>query len=370
MEQPIALTQGIIYTGTKQIKQHAILLKEGQITAVVPEGDIPGDYTIRDVQGACIAPGLIDLQIYGAGESLFASDCTVSAADNISKAILSTGTTSYYITLATNTIEVFNEAIDVLKSYRHPALLGLHFEGPYLNKSKRGAHPENLIRKPDLQELEGLICNASGLLKMMTIAPEEVDEACIRFLDEAGVLLSAGHSNATFSQAMQGFKAGVRTVTHLFNAMSPLHHRNPGLAGATFQHPGACASIIADGIHVDYQMVDIAKKMLRERLFLITDAVETSHTGIYQHVRNGDHFTLPDGTLSGSALTLLQAVENCMKHTSISLEEALRMASLYPADLIGRKDIGRIETGCVANLILFDAGFNLKQVYLEGAPIL
>ena len=369
MQGPIALIPDKIYTGKAYLEGSAVLIQEGVIRGIVPQEAIPSAYQVQDVQGHALAPGLIDLQIYGGGGSLFASDCSAQAAGRISKALCATGTTGYYLTLATNTAAVFQQAIEVMHTYRHPALLGLHFEGPYLHKSKRGAHPEHLIRKAELKELEAWVLAASGSLKMITIAPEEVDSRCIRFLEEAEVLVSAGHSNASFQEAMLGFQAGVRAVTHLFNAMSPLHHRNPGLAGAVFQHPTACASIIADGIHVHYEMVDIAKKLLKERLFLITDAVETSHSGIYQHILNGDHFTLPDGTLSGSALSLLQAVKNCVQHTQIDLEEALRMASLYPSNLIGRQDLGRIEAGCKANLILLDAELQLRKVYLEGQAI-
>lgn len=366
MQENIALTRGIIYTGRERREHHALLISEGIIQGLVPQTDIPADYAIQDAMGWHIAPGLVDLQVYGGGGTLFAADCSTESADRISRALVETGTTGYFMTLATNTLERFDAAAEVLKQYRHPALMGLHFEGPYLSKKKRGAHPEALIRKANLQELQELIRNAGGNLRMMTVAPEEMTREGIAVLLEAGITLSAGHSMASFEEGRQGFAWGIQAATHLFNAMSPFHHRDTGLPGAVFQDGRACASIIADGIHVDYQALDIAKTLLKERLFLITDAVEAAQTGIYQHVRNKDHFTLPDGTLSGSALTLLQAVENCVQYTSISLEEALRMASLYPANLIGRGDIGRIENGCKANLILFDDAFKLREVYLEG----
>src|SRR5690606_25972116 len=162
--------------------------------------------------------------------------------------------------------------------------------------------PAELIRRPERKEIAEMLRRAEGVVKMMTIAPELFDSESLEVLLEHGVLLSAGHSNATYEEAMAGFDRGIRAVTHLFNAMSPFHHRETGLPGATFFHNAACASIIADGIHVDYKALAISKKLLGERLFLITDAVAETTTGVYRHVRNDDHFTLPDGTLSGSAL--------------------------------------------------------------------
>src|SRR5690606_29430246 len=204
----------------------------------------------------------------------------------------------------------------------------LHLEGPYLNPEKRGAHPANLIRKPEKAEIRSLLLRAGTSLRMMTIAPEQFDDELIDLLLRRGIILSAGHSNATFDEAMHGFRKGIQAVTHLFNAMSPFHHRNPGLPGATFQSDTAKASIIADGIHVDYQTLAISKRLLGDRLFLITDAVVAVDTGTYTHVFAGDRYTLPDGTLSGSALTMMQAVANCVLHAGIPLAEALRMASL------------------------------------------
>jgi N-acetylglucosamine-6-phosphate deacetylase len=148
--------------------------------------------------------------------------------------------------------------------------------------------------------------------------------------------------------------------------MSQLHHRDPGLPGAAFQTEKAFASIIADGLHVNYNVVSIAKKLMKDRLFLISDAVEQNLQGAYQHVRQADRFTLPDGTLSGSLLTMLKDVRNCVEHVGIPLDEALRMASSYPAKVIKVTDKGRIEPGYKADLVLFDKDFEVKLVCIEG----
>jgi N-acetylglucosamine-6-phosphate deacetylase len=244
--------------------------------------------------------------------------------------------------------------------------MGLHLEGPYINPIKRGAHLIQYIKRPERKEVEELLKAADGVIKMMTLAPEMCDPEIIKLLKDNGVVVSAGHSNATFDEATLGFKNGITTATHLFNAMSPFHHRDTGLPGATYLTENIFASIIADGIHVDFNALSISKKIMKERLFLNTDAVEGSKGGAYAHVKQKDRFTLPDGTLSGSRLTLLQAVKNCVERVGISLDEALRMASTHPAQLINATDIGRIEKGYKANLTVFSEDYLPVYTVLNG----
>ena len=365
-ESYIAITNGTVFTGETLINDLAVLIKGTEVVDILPVANIPSGSEMIDAEGGYISPGFIDLQIYGGGTKLFSAEPTRAALDEISQALVTSGTTSYLITIATNSMEIINEALTVLQSYNHPALLGLHLEGPYLHPEKRGAHPEVYIRMPEKQEIQSLLERAGPSLRMMTIAPERFDDEIIDLLLRNGILLSAGHSNATFDEAVHGFRKGIRAVTHFFNAMSPFHHRNPGLPGATFQSDKVVASIIADGIHVDYQTLAISKRLLGSRLFLITDAVVPVETGTYTHIFTGDRYTLPDGTLSGSALTMMQAVANCVRHAGIPLVEALRMATSYPAALIGANDIGRIVAGATANLVIFDSNYTVKNVFLEG----
>ncbi|MEO7045104.1 MAG: N-acetylglucosamine-6-phosphate deacetylase, partial [Ferruginibacter sp.] len=280
--------------------------------------------------------------------------------------LVNTGTTGFYITLATNSMEIFQQAIQIVKDNPHPAVMGLHLEGPYINPIKRGAHLIQYIKKPERKEVESLLKEAEGMIKMMTLAPEMCDPQIIQLLKDNGVVVSAGHSNATFDEAVSGFKNGITTTTHLFNAMSSFHHRNTGLPGATYLTDTIFASIIADGIHVDFNTLSISKKIMKERLFLITDAVEESKSGEYVHIKQKDRFTLPDGTLSGSCLTLLAAVKNCVEQVAIPLDEALRMASTYPSQVINAKDRGRIEPGYKANLAIFSEDYQIKYSVLEG----
>lgn len=360
-----ALTRAVIYTGKEELTGKALLLENGIVKGWTDEQDIPSDFHIINQNGRRIAPGLLDLQIYGGGGLLFSDDPSSAALKTISDALRKSGTTGFLLTLATNEMSVFEKAIDTVRDHPHPALLGLHLEGPYLNPVKRGAHIAACIKKPELKEVKALLDRAQGAIKMMTLAPEMCDPAVIDLLLANNVIVSAGHSNATFAEATAGFTRGIQTSTHLFNAMSPFHHRDTGLPGAVYQSPKAYASIIPDGIHVSYEALSVSKKLMGERLFIITDAVETSN-GAYTHVFTGDRYTLPDGTLSGSALTMLKGVANCEKYAGISLPEALRMASTYPARLIGHPERGLIAPGQPAYLTIFDDQFKPCGTYIKG----
>ena len=358
-----------IYTGTEKITGKALLIEDDKIIGVIVNEQIPSNSNIIDCRNCIISPGLIDIQIYGAGGYLFSNAPSAIALKSMTESLLSVGTTGFYVTIATNSMQIFREAIKVVKENPHPAVLGLHFEGPYINPVKRGAHIPEYIKRAEKKEVEELLKEADGVLKIMTLAPEIVDKEIIKILIDNGVVVSAGHSNATFEEAVKGYKNGITTTTHLFNAMSSMHHRDTGLPGAVYLSKDVYASIIADGVHVDYNALMISKKIMKERLFLITDAVEENKEGAYIHVKKEDRFTLPDGTLSGSNLTLLKAVKNCVAHAEIPLDEALRMASTYPAQVMKLSDRGKIEKGLKANLTIFSEGYQPKYTVLDGEII-
>ncbi|HLF47105.1 MAG TPA: N-acetylglucosamine-6-phosphate deacetylase, partial [Chitinophagaceae bacterium] len=241
-------------------------------------------------------------------------------------------------------------------------LLGLHLEGPWINPEKKGAHLKEYICTPTEEDVKNLIKEAAGIVKMITLAPEMVEESIIDLLLENGILISAGHSNASYKQAVTGFKK-IKLATHLFNAMSPLQSREPGMVGAILNSDTVNSSIVADGRHADFASIQLCKKILGERLFLITDAVAETTSGTYQHVFKNDHFTLPDGTLSGSALTMMKAVKNCVQQAGIELAEALRMASLYPARILKTEnEQGLIKKNYKAAFVVFDNELNLAEV--------
>ncbi|TAL44613.1 MAG: N-acetylglucosamine-6-phosphate deacetylase, partial [Chitinophagaceae bacterium] len=241
-------------------------------------------------------------------------------------------------------------------------LLGLHLEGPWINAEKRGAHLMQYIHSPTMEEVKKLIDEAAGVVKMITLAPETVDEAIIDFLQNNNIVISAGHSNATYRQATKSFEK-IKTATHLFNAMSQFQSREPGMVGAIYDHPSVCSSVVADGVHVDFAAIRISKRILGDRLFLITDAVAETTKGPYQHIYKNDRYVIPDGTLSGSSLTMMKAVKNCIQHLGIEPEEALRMASLYPAKIMGMdNEKGLIQKGYTASFVVFDKEYNITDV--------
>ena len=236
-------------------------------------------------------------------------------------------------------MEKFFQGIEAAGAYLasgKKGLLGLHLEGPWISPAKRGAHIEAYIKKPTRGDVNALLEKGRGIVKMITLAPEQCDDEIIELLLENGILVSAGHSNASYKRAREVFGLGVPAATHLFNAMSPLQGREPGMVGAIYDDGRVMSSIICDGVHVDFPSVRISKKMMSERLFFITDAVTEILEGNYQHIFKGNRYTLPDGTLSGSCMTMMTTCRNAVMEAGIPLEESLKMCSLYPASLIER----------------------------------
>ena len=184
---------------------------------------------------------------------------------------------------------------------------------------------------------------------MITLAPEQCDEALVQLLMDNGIIVSAGHSNATYAEAKRAFDIGVPAATHLFNAMSPLQGREPGMVGAIYDDSNVMSSIICDGVHVDFSSVHISKKIMGERLFFITDAVTAIDEGFYQHVFQGNRYTLPNGTLSGSCMTMMSTFKNAVEKAGISIEEALKMCTVYPAGLLKDPFLGKIKAGLQAD---------------------
>lgn len=359
-----------IFTGQTIETGKAVLVRDGKIVDIVNSTAIPAGYRQKELPGYMLAPAFIDLQIYGGNGRLFSADLTTDALEAVYEYCLQGGCTQFMITLATNSIEKFLQSMDVARSYQSgggKGLLGIHLEGPYINPVKKGAHIEKFIKKPTVQEIHRLLEKGKGIFKMMTLAPEQCDRECIELLLKNNIIVSAGHSNARYGEAIDGFYQGIPAATHLFNAMSPLQSREPGMVGAIYDNPDVRGSIVCDGIHVDFAAVRISKKIMGDRLFFITDAVTEVQYGEYVHVLKGDRYTLPDGTLSGSALTMLQAVKNGVEKAGIPLPEALRMASLYPATVAGlEKKWGSIKKGAQADFVLLDEQLNLLQVIIEG----
>ena len=360
-----AIINAKIYTGSSLETGKAILVNNGMIENIIPQSEVTSGYAIDDVKGLNIAPSFIDMQIYGGNGKMFSHELSTEALQSTYEYCLAGGCSHFMITMATNSIENFVKGIDKVQEYWDKGgkgLLGLHLEGPYINPIKKGAHIERYIKKPVIEELQQLLKRKKGVVRMITIAPEVCDEKLLDFLLGEGIIVSAGHTNASYKEATAGFNKGIPAATHLFNAMSPLQHREPGMVGAIYDHSKVMSSIVCDGVHVDYVAVRISKKILKERLFFITDAVTEITEGEYKHIFKGDRYTLPDNTLSGSSLTMMQCVKNAVLYAGIPLDEALRMASAYPARLLGDSyKLGRIEKGFQSSFVVFDDNLNIKQ---------
>jgi N-acetylglucosamine-6-phosphate deacetylase len=345
----------LIFTGEQWLHDHAAIVDDGIITNVLPITALDPQIETVYFNEHILAPAFIDLQIYGAYEKLFSVYPDTDSLQLLNKYSSSGGAAFCMPTVATNRPENFYKCIDAIRLYWQQGgegILGLHAEGPWINKLKRGAHIESLIHSPSLQEVEVLIDYGKDVLKIITLAPEVCSKEVIDLIQSSGIKIFAGHSNATYEEAMQSFDSGISAVTHLYNAMSPLQHRSPGLVGATLDHQNVMASIIADGFHVDYAAVSIAKKIMQQRLFAITDAVTTTTEGYYQHQPDGDKYSA-DNILSGSALTMYKALQNLVNHVGIEAGEALRMCSLYAAQVMQIDDqLGRIAKGYKARMVL------------------
>lgn len=365
-----ALHNGFVFDGSTFNSNRTVLISNDLIVDIIPDSEIPSSAQLFDLNGNYLAPSFIDLQLYGAHGKLFSQDLSFESLKATDDYCISGGCTRFLITMATNATEKFLKGIEVIKAFQKEnknGLFGLHMEGPYINPVKRGAHIESCVKQPTVDEIKLLLEKSEGALKMMTLAPEQCSDEVIQLLLDHNVLVSAGHSNATYQQATNSFNKGITAVTHLFNAMSPLQSREPGMVGAVYDHATVNSSIVCDGVHTDFTAVRISKKIMKERLFLITDAVPQTIDGEYKHIFNTDRYTLPDGTLSGSALTMMKAVNNCVDNVGIPFEEALRMASLYPARVAGLDDqFGKIEKGYKANLVILSKGREVKTVFRDG----
>jgi N-acetylglucosamine-6-phosphate deacetylase len=377
-----ALINGRIYTGHDVLDNHAVVIADGKIERVCLAAELPANMETRDLDGASLAPGFIDLQLNGCGGVQFNDSLeaiSVKTLEIMQKANEKSGCTSYLPTLITCSDDYMKHGINVmrdyLKKYPHQAL-GLHLEGPYLSPLKKGTHNPAFIRKPDSTMIDYLCANADVITKV-TLAPEQAEDKYIRQLRDAGIIVSGGHSNATYEEARKGFAAGITFTTHLFNAMPAITGRQPGLVSAIFDTPEVYTGIIVDGHHVAWANVRNAKKLKGDKLVLVTDATAPAGADIQEFIFAGKTIYYRDGlcvdengVLSGSALTMIEAVQNSVEHVGIALDEALRMATLYAARAIGVDSLlGSIEAGKVANLTAFTHDFKITKTIVNGDEV-
>ncbi|MGF1775480.1 N-acetylglucosamine-6-phosphate deacetylase [Vibrio nomapromontoriensis] len=371
-----ALTNCKVFTGSDVLNNHAVVINGEQIEAVLPISELSASMERIDLNGANTSPGFIDLQLNGCGGVMLNDEITAETIHTMHRANLKSGCTSFLPTLITSSDEDMRQALEAARTYQEQYQnhsLGLHLEGPYLNVEKKGIHSVDFIRQSDDSMID-LICENSDLVAKVTLAPEQNAPEHIEKLRDAGIVVSIGHTNATYAEARKGFESGITFATHLFNAMTPMTGREPGVVGAIYDTPDVYAGIIADGFHVDYANIRIAHKVKGEKLVLVTDATAPAGAEMDYFIFVGKKVYYKDGkcvdengTLGGSALTMIEAVQNTVEHAGIALDETLRMATLYPAKAMGLDNkLGRIKKGMVANLAIFDRDFNVQGTVVNG----
>lgn len=383
MSSVLALRGARIFDGKDWHDGKALLVSEGTVEGIVAASVVPASAKAVDLAGGFLAPGFVDLQVNGGGGVMLNDDPSVETIRRICAAHAPFGTTSLLPTLITDTAETTAATLDAGASAARekvPGFLGLHLEGPHLSLSRKGAHDPHLIRPMEKVDLDRLV-NAGGSMPvlMTTVAPETVTPQQIAALAGAGIVVSLGHSDAGFATALAAIGAGARQMTHLFNAMSQLQHREPGMVGAALESGEVSAGLIADGFHVDRRAIAIALRAKRGpgHIFLVTDAMATIGTDMTEFTlngriirREGGRLTLADGTLAGADLDMISAVRFMHREIGLPLEEALRMASLYPAGAIEQDHrLGRIGEGRPASFVHLSDDLEVRSVWIEGERV-
>ncbi len=381
-----ALLGARVFTGEEILSGRAVVLgADGRIEAIPEASDLPAGVARSDLAGGLVAPGFIDWQVNGGGGVLFNHAPTPEAIGTILAAHRRFGTTGALVTLISDTAAVMQaarRAVAAGLAQGLPGLLGIHFEGPWLSADKPGVHRPDRLRDPDPADWAAIRGPDAGAgpqgITLVTLAPERAGLDAIEDLTRAGMVVSLGHSMADFATAMAAFGAGAKAVTHLHNAMAPLASREPGMIGAALSHGGVSPGLIADLHHVHpatlkLSIAAVAGAGGSGRACLVTDAMPPVGTDLTEFDLQGRRVTvldgrcICDGSLAGSALDMAQAVRNAVTRVGVPLPEALRMASAYPAKLLGlahRK--GRIAPGFDGDLVHLDDGLAARATWIGG----
>ncbi|EIJ71803.1 N-acetylglucosamine-6-phosphate deacetylase [Pasteurella bettyae] len=371
-----ALTNSVIYTNDCVLYDHAVIVENDLIKAVVRQNELPAKIEKIDLKGHNLTAGFIDLQLNGCGGVMFNDQTTVETLEIMQQTNLKSGTTSYLPTFITSSDENMKLAINIMREYlgKHKnQALGLHLEGPYISVEKKGTHQPQYIRVIS-PEMKDFLCKNADVITKLTLAPENPTAEYIPELAKAGMIISIGHSNATYEQAKQAIKNGASFATHLHNAMSPVSSgRNMGVVGAVLDSD-IYTGIIVDGLHVDFGNVRIAKAAKNDKLCIVTDAIAPAGSDITEFTFVGKPIYVRDGkcvdengTLSGSSITMIESVKNAVTEIGIPLDEALRMCNLYPARAINVADkLGSIEANKIANLTVFTNQFKVTDTFVNG----
>ncbi len=366
-----------LFDGEAFHDHRAVVIADGRIEQVLPSDRLDPEIAFSELAGGMLVPGFIDAQVNGGGGVLLNDRPSVSVIRRMSEAFRAYGTTSMLPTVITDSCNIIRQAADAVAAARRqgvPGIIGIHIEGPFLDPRRAGAHPPQYIRAitpEDIAWLKDLDCG----IVLLTVAPSHVGPEIIRSLADAGIIVSLGHSEATAKEAQVALAAGARGFTHLYNAMSQLQNREPGMVGAALADASSYCGIIADGHHVHPLVLQVTLRLKpRGSLFLVTDAMPPAAGGPPRFAlqgreviaRNG-RLELNEGTLAGSILTMDEAVRFCVAVLDLDLAEALRMATLYPAQFLQvDRDLGRIAPGCRANLVHLTDALAVTRTWIDG----
>jgi len=382
-EQLTAYLSPAIFDGEHIHHDHALLVESGCFTAIVARSDIPSGANMEKLGSGTIAPGFVDLQVNGGGGVMFNDDPSVVTLKTMVEAHACLGATAILPTLITDNAEHVQAAITAVEqavSEGMVGIIGLHLEGPHLSPSRKGAHDESQIRPMTTKEHQLLLEQVERLpLLMLTLSPENVSTDQLRSLADAGIILSLGHTNASSADCQVAVENGVTCVTHLFNAMTQLGNREPGVVGAALSFGELNAGLIADTYHVHPQSMGIALRAKKGpgQIYLVTDAMACAGSKAdffflngRRIERNNGRLTLEDGTLAGADLDLSRAIFNIVNSTETPLYSALAMATSIPAEVIGcGQTYGTIAEGRPADFLHLDDELSLLQVWKNGVPV-
>ena len=372
-----ALTGARVFDGESIRNDMAVVVDGARIIDIVAVENLPKSIERRVLKAGLLVPGFIDVQVNGGGGALLNDNPTIDTVRRIAESHRKFGTTGMLPTVITDAPEILSKAIAAVKAARTeniPGVLGIHIEGPFLDKERKGAHEAQFIREmteADVAQISAIECGSV----ILTLAPNRVAASLIKSLAGKGVLVSLGHSGASFTDVTIALASGARAFTHVFNAMSQLNGREPGMVGAALIDPNSFCGLIADGFHVHAAAMKVALAAKpHNRIMLVTDAMPTAAGGPDSfelqgrkiHLENGK-LQLDDNTLAGSNLTMDEALRYSVRKLNVGLEDALRMASLNPATFLRRDhELGRIKPGYLASLVHLDDDLHVLETWIDG----
>jgi N-acetylglucosamine-6-phosphate deacetylase len=378
-----AITAQKVFDGTSLQAGFAVIIARGRIEAVQPVATLPAGLPLLDLGEGVVAPGFVDIQVNGGGGVLLNAAPNPAGMQAIAAAHARFGTTSMLPTVITDSMPVMQASVDAAVAALRaqvPGVVGLHMEGPFLDPARKGAHPAEHVRLPTAEDIAFLEraarqLTALGGTFLVTVSPAHVGAAAVSSLAAAGAIVSLGHSDATAAQANAALAAGAHGFTHLFNAMSQLGHRAPGMVGAALADTEAYCGLIADGHHVDPVAILAALNAKGAgHIALISDAMPSAAGGPDQFelggrkvTRSGSRLTLADGTLAGCDITMLDAVRYMVRELRVPLADVLTMATATPAAFVGRRpEMGTLVPGARADLVYLNEALALKGVWQAG----